>query len=545
MSVNSEKLTRTGVFLMYLLAFIYLVSIIWINFHGAFWYQTDVYTYALEGRLMHDTRSCFPEGWIFGNQYHIISSPNLSALFYGLAKDSVASMAIASSLSTILILVSFFWCFKGLAQKTSLAAGLLCIGGAIVFGRSASTYVSGLQVLYTMASFYACYLIVLLLSLGCWLRLREGERIPWAASALALMLNFAAGMQSLREMLVLVIPLFVMEALHFLYRLVKGDSFKKLIARNYSLYFVCCIFIAEIAGHFYMASLHVATTPIIGDVDLDLSLSGLVGNFWSSTKNILRISGIALVSDGIRYLPLSICAASIASTILWSIVRIIRKKDESLLAQSIVFSLISVLGVYFVGTFLLRTRDIYFFVYWLLASLSVVYLLLNVKQSRVLPLVITLLVIGIVNYGYNFLPNFKEYRQHNEQLCRFTEKLIDDGIEVIYFDATPVFAASSHDRIISQSFWLDVNLTSGYPLTVFPSDKYLPVFDDDHYKNSLICFSGHTSGFLQSDSSDYRNKLMSKLVYYDEIILGNRKFVLYKPLERIIAPPASHNAEIL
>lgn len=538
-----QKYSRAGVILMLLLGAVYLASIIWINFHGAFWYQTDVYTYALEGRLMHDARSCFPEGWIFGNQYHIISSPNLSALFYGLTRDSVASMAIASSLSTILILVSFFWCFKGSAKGVPMAAGLLCIGGAIIFGRSASTYISGLQVLYTMASFYACYLIVLLLALGCWLRLRERERFPWGMAILSLALNFAAGMQSLREMLVLVIPLFVMEALRFLFRLAKGESFKKLVARNYSLFFVCCVFLAELAGHFFMASLHVATTPIIGDVDLDLSISGLTAHFWSSAKNVLRISGIALVSDGIRYLPLSICAAGVAFTIVWSLFRIVRAKDESPLAQSIVFSFISVLGVLFVGTFLLRTRDIYFFVYWLLATLSIVYLLQHVKQSRVFPLVITLLVIGIVNYGYNFFPNYRDYREYNGQLSRLTEKLIDDGIKVVYVDATPIFAAASHDRIVSQSFWFDVNLESGYPLTVFPSDKYLPFFDDDHYKDALICFSGHSWGNLQNDSGAFRENLMSKLVYYDEILLGNRHFHLYKPLERVIAPVASHYAE--
>lgn len=522
---------------------VYAISIFWINFHGALWYQTDVYTYALEGRLMHDARSFFPDGWIFSNQFHIISSPNISALFYGFVKDSTISMAIASSLSSLLILFSFWWCFNGFLGKSELSIGLLCLAGGIVFGRSASTYISGLQVLYTMASFYACYLIVLLLSLGCWLRFREGGKAPWAASILALLLNFAAGMQSLREMLVLVIPLLVMEVLRFFYRLAKGDSFKKLVTRNYRLLFVSGILVAEIAGHFFMASLHITTLPNIDDVRLDLSLSGMAAHFWASAKNILRISGLALASDGIRYLPLSICAAFVALTILWTLCHIIRTKDESPLAQSVEFSLISVLGVLFVGTFLMRTRDIYYFVYWLLATLSIVYMLQNVKQSRVLPLILTLLVIGVVNYGFNFIPNFRDYRANNDQLARFTEKLIDDGIEVVYVDATPIFAAASHDKIISQSFWLDANMESGYPLTVFPSDKYIPAFDDEHYRHSLICFSGHTSGFLQSDSGDYRNNLMSKLVYYDELVLGNRKFVLYKPLERVIAPLESHHAE--
>lgn len=537
MNVKTERLTRTGTVLMYMLALVYLAGICWINFHGALWCQMDVYTYAFEGRLMHEARSFFPEGWIFGNQYHIISSPNVSALFYGLVQDCMTSLAIASTLTTLVILFSFWWAFHKYTTGTGMAAGLLCIAGGIIFGTNASTYISGLQVLYTMASYYASYLIVLLLTLGCWLRLKNGDKAPWVMIGIVMVLNFAAGMQSLREMLVLVIPLAVIEGIVFLIRLARKASFKDLILRNRCLLLVLAVFVFELAGHFFMKSLHVATTPIIGDVELDLSPAGVLANGWASVKNVLRISGLAIASDGLKYLPLSLGALAVAACVIWSLVRIARTKDGGPLAISIVFSAISVFGVLVVGTFLMRTRDIYYFTYWLLAALSVVYFLENVKSDRTRAVgVIALLVICAVNYAYNFIPDYRDYHRNQRKMSAFADSLAERGIKVVYVNATPVFAAASRDRIVSQAIWFDVGLQSGYPFTVFPSDKYLPIFDDEHYADALICLSGGALDFLPTAPPTFQNELNSRLDYFDEIVLGNKKFVFFKPINRVIEP---------
>lgn len=534
MSVKPEKLTRIGVILMYLLTFIYLVSICWINFHGALWCQMDIYTYAFEGRLMHEARSCFPEGWIFGNQYHIISSPNISALFYGLVHDSMTSLAIASSLSTILILLSFWWSFHPYTTKTGMAAGLLCIVGGIIFGTNASTYISGLQVLYTMASFYASYLIILILTLGCWLRLKKKERTPWVMLVLLIPLNFAVGMQSLREMLILVIPLLMIEGIDYLYGIARKKSFQEL--NNGSLVFVLLVFIAELAGHFYMNSLHVATTPIIGDLQLDLSPGGLAANFWASVRNLLRISGLAIASDGLQYLPLSIFALGIVLCVLWSLFRIVRTRDDSPIALLIIFSTISVLGVLFVGTFLMRTRDIYYFIYWLLAALSVVYFLQSLHSKYTPVFVGILLAISVINYGYSFIPDYVDYHRNHRTLEDFTQKLANEGIEVIYVDSTPIFAAYSRDRIISQSYWLNVEMDKGYPLYYFPSDKYVPAYDDDHYAKSLICISGNSLKTIPTLPESFQEALYSQMEYYDEIRINRKRYVFYKPTARVLDP---------
>ncbi|MBR0053100.1 MAG: hypothetical protein IJP73_04270 [Bacteroidales bacterium] len=515
---------------------IYFLSIVWINFHGAIWNQMDIYTYTLEGRLIYETKSCFPDGWLFGNQYLIIGSPNIAAFFYGLTHESSSAMALASSLSSLLILLSFWWCFKGYLSRKGMAVGLLCLVGGIIFGTSASTYISGLQVLHTMASFYACYLIVLLITLGCYFRLKRKESAPWFMIVISILTNFALGMQSLRQLLILAIPLVIMEGLVFLVSIVKHKPFKEAVLQNGCMFFVLGVFLTEVAGHFYMLSLHVPTTPIIGDVALDLSPSGLFANLWASTKNLIRIAGISIVVDGIRYLPLSICALLVFLTIPWSIVQIIKKNDRSILAQAIFFSIISVFGVYFVGIFLMRTRDIYYFIYWLLATLSVAYCIQYIHKSYIPAFLVVMLTISAINYGYSFIPNYIDYHRNHRTVEAFTQKLVNDGIEVIYVDSSPIFAACSKDRIISQSYWLDVNLRSGYPLYYFPSDKYVPAYDDEHYSKSLICISGSYLKTIPTLSKSFQDALYSNLKYYDEFTVNNKKYVFYKPTGRVIDP---------
>ena len=114
--------------------------------------------------------------------------------------------------------------------------------------------------------------------------------------------------------------------------------------------------------------------------------------------------------------------------------------------------------------------------------------------------------------------------------------MIQDSIKVIYVDATPIVAASSKGKIISQSFWLDERMDSGYPLTVFPSDKYLPAYDDNHYNGALICFSNYYLNYLPNAHEEFRNMLESSLEHYDELILGNRRFIFFRPKGRVINP---------
>lgn len=517
---------------------LFICCICWLNFHSALFYRMDTYTYSYEGRLMFEEKTCFPEHWIFSNQYQIIASPNFAALFYGLVHDSTTAMAWASSLSLLLVLLAFCWCFKGQLGGIAKLAGLLCISGGIIFGTSAGLYISGLQVLYTMASYYACYLIGILLTLGCWIRLDRGERPGILWILLVVVLNFSLGMQSLRQILILNIPLLLLEAYYLFLHWKRKDSFKSSVLENSHLWFVVALLAVELAGFVFMKSLNVATTPIIGELNLDLRPSALIANTWASAKNLLRISGIAIAADGLRYLPLTFCGLAVAIDVVLVVFRIIHDKDETPLAKSIVFAVLSVLCVFGIGVFLMRTRDIYYFTYWLLASLCIAYSIEHFNWNKwFIP---SLTAICLINFYFNFVPDFKAYRKDNANLQAFTEHLIkDEQVRILYTSSRPIIAAASHGRIISQSFWLDVPMESGYPLTVFPSDKHTVIYDDEHYDGALFCFSTDYLDYLEKQAPDeYREFVMSRLEFVDSLSLStNERFEIFRPVgQRILSP---------
>ena len=135
-----------------LLIVVYILSIFWVNFHSPFWMDMDIYTDTLFAHILSEEGTLFPSSWVFGNQYYVVSTPVLAAIFNPIVQDSVLSMAIASSLMTIFCLLSFIWCIRPFVTKKSLLTGLLCIGGGVILGTNAASYISGFQVLYTMAS---------------------------------------------------------------------------------------------------------------------------------------------------------------------------------------------------------------------------------------------------------------------------------------------------------------------------------------------------------------------------------------------------------
>lgn len=182
-----------------------------INFRGFSLFATaDMYADTLVSRLILEQKTLFPEGWVFGNQYYVFSTPVLAALFYGLTGSLNLSMVLATELMTALIIAAFLWMVRPFcsvearwAGALGLLAGVICPGGP--------EHLAG-QLFYLMASYYSGYLITLLVVCGTYIRYRSGGQLPSAAAAaLSLALSFAAGLQSLRQTAVMVLPLLFLE----------------------------------------------------------------------------------------------------------------------------------------------------------------------------------------------------------------------------------------------------------------------------------------------------------------------------------------------
>ena len=423
----------------------YLLSILWINFHSGPWYNYDMYADAQVARLMAESRTLFPENWVFGNQYYVIATPALAALFYPLCRDSVLAVSLASSVMTLLILGTFVWCCVPFLSKQSVAVGLFCLAGAVIPADSAASNLHGLQLFYTMASYYACYLWGILFHLGIFLRLRRGLKLSPVPIVLALLTDLAFGMQSLRETLVLNIPLALLELL-CLWR--RGKN------RRSGL-FVLLSLAANLAGTRLIRLFPATSSAIVSPVRLDLSPAVLSERLSLCLSGLAEISGLRYAHSPASRKPLFLAALFIWLGVAAALFLSLRRRDRSPAAMLLRFSLLSLLCVFGVGVLLFNTRGIYFFVWFLLASLSFAYLAEAVPKGRARTLLLTVMLLcGMGVYAYHFIPDFRSSASDAAFYTRVADELCAEGVDTLYVDlfTPPTIAACSHDRITAGTF---------------------------------------------------------------------------------------------
>ena len=174
---------------------LFLFGIFGVNFHSVNFYNFDIYSDVIVARYIAESGTFFPSHWMFGNQFYVVATPALAALLYGICHNIYLSMSIAATVMSLMIWISFAWCIRPFAARKSIAVGLLCLMGGTILGNSAALDITGLQVFYTMASYYSCYIIGIFLTLGVWLRLFFHKNVRWYTLLLCLLFNFGLGMQ--------------------------------------------------------------------------------------------------------------------------------------------------------------------------------------------------------------------------------------------------------------------------------------------------------------------------------------------------------------
>ena len=91
----------------------YLAAFAVINFIGLPWFLgADTYGDTLVARYMWEQKTVFPEGWVFGNQYYVVATPVLAALFYGLTGSMNFAMALATTAMTAFLLLALWWMLR-------------------------------------------------------------------------------------------------------------------------------------------------------------------------------------------------------------------------------------------------------------------------------------------------------------------------------------------------------------------------------------------------------------------------------------------------
>ncbi len=512
---------------------LYAISNIWINYNGKSFYHFDMYSDAYVAKLMWDKKTLFPENWVFGNQYYIVATPTLAALLYGLLKDSFMAMATASCLMMFFILLSFIYCFGKVTNRISLAVGLFCMVGGTILGTSASSYTNGFQLFFTMASYYAIYLIGILLTLGLYFRIRSNEKYHIITVIAILILVFALGMNSVREMLILCLPLVASEFLFDFYELLKTQNLRALIQKNYkSIAFSISVLFSNLLGIIFVKFIESDSVFIVEN-------AGIASNFRSVIKSLLDISGLSLYRGGIRNTPLFLAALFLLAVVIATIIIIIYHKDNGCLPKIIVFLIISLFGVCCAGIFFIKTRGIYFFVWYLLVDCCIIYFL-NLLKGKLKTLFLTaLLICGIGNYVYNYVPDIKNQQLLNKSWQDMSIDLKSDNISCVYVDigTSPVIAAYSDDEYVSGSIRFDYKKDNGYLMNPNPYLLDKEIFRNPCSDDKYLMIASWRWNMLEKEApKDYVEELKSELELQKSFVFPTGDiYYLYTMKSNIIA----------
>ena len=501
---------------------VYFVSCVVINFIGKPWYNIDMYSDALVAELMADEMTLFPSSWTFGNQYYVVATPVLGAVFYKFIGDSFYAMALASSVMMAVIYLSYWWCLKLFVSKKVLLIGLFTLSGGFIFGTSASCYEFGFQVFYTMASYYACYIIGIFFTIGLFFRIYQDIYVNKICFIAVAFLNFALGMQSLRETLILNIPL-IISALYLLIR--KTQNGKKVMF--FSLAMAASNLLGIVFIHILEKFVPIKVHKIIDDLRIHTFDEIISVCIPKEKENLLKITGLnlnGLIQYDKTFLFVSIGVFISVFCVIVAIVAIILRKDKSLLALAVICNFISVLLVFTLGVFFFRNRPIYYFVWCLLTSFSLCYCINLLKRKKIIISIVCFCVFiaGIMNYYNNFYIDFKvNYKEKDEFYSELSEEILADGVQYVYLydwdSAYPLYCYHKN-RIKIGTFTISEKSGFVQPLPYLKCDNF---FDEKNREKSYFIFSRATLTNLEN--TENFQVLLSKLkVVKEKNYQGNR-----------------------
>lgn len=432
--------------LVQLLLFAYL------NFRGfARYCNSDTFADMQVAKRMWEQKTLFPEGWTFGNQCYVVATPVLAALFYGLLGNINLAMAAAAEGMTVLVLLSFLWLLHAapVDYLTRLVGCLLLLTFVVApYG----VYSMNSMLFFTQASFYSCYLITLFVVFGDYARAAASNKPRVAAWVLSLLLSFGTGMQSLRQTVIMILPIAVYELFYGLRNLLqhrmlwcRQDLPRILRALSYGC--------ANLAGVVAVKLMHISSAPIFGNTQMAgmENLGEKLGAVASAAAELTCLDYL-FAGDCSRFLTLVILVPVILALIagLCWLVRI--NRQENGLELCWILCLIGMAGV-FLSTIVLNItlRGIYAFMWFPLAALSGVMLLRkipSVPQFAAIALA-CLLSLGSILYCYG--PYVSEIVQAEEtDAQRVSQWAVAQGYDFVYgeyWGTAPQIAAYSEGKL--------------------------------------------------------------------------------------------------
>lgn len=430
--IKREKILSV-VLTVLLLGFVGMVF--YINFSiNPEYYDGDIYNDINYAKEAWKAKSLFPKDWIFGNQTYVVATPVLAALFYGITGNGFTAMAIASCIMTVLTLLTYDWMTRTLFSYNERTAGFLFMIGFLLLKAHVATSQQGIQAFFTMASYYACYLINAFIVYGCYVRIRQGKFtgkhiIP---AIIGVALSFGTGMQSLRQTAVMALPLVACEVLLIIIYSAKDKKF----AISYSTLFSAIVFIANIAGLVAMRFIEINQNSIYGTTAFVSSFKDFFRKLFLNMESVALTFGLDALELRVRLV------ASIPFLLIILIGFILCVKDyiKNKCNEQGSFVLVMLLTLGCVSVFAagvltdVVNRALYYFMIYPLLAVCVSYIIVKFEKKRdVLFSVVAVFTAGMIIFRtVGAVEEIKAGKEKNSTAHQIANYMLDNGYDTIY-----------------------------------------------------------------------------------------------------------------
>ncbi len=432
-----ERIKREKIFSVVLTVLLlgFVGMVFYINFSiNPEYYDGDIYNDINYAKEAWKAKSLFPKDWIFGNQTYVVATPVLAALFYGITGNGFTAMAIASCIMTVLTLLTYDWMTRTLFSYNERTAGFLFMIGFLLLKAHVATSQQGIQAFFTMASYYACYLINAFIVYGCYVRIRQGKFtgkhiIPAIIGAA---LSFGTGMQSLRQTAVMALPLVACEVLLIIIYSAKDKRF----AISYSTLFSAIVFIANIAGLVAMRFIEINQNSIYGTTAFVSSFKDFFRKLFLNMESVALTFGLDALELRVRLV------ASIPFLLIILIGFILCVKDyiKNKCNEQGRFVLVMLLTLGCVSVFAagvltdVVNRALYYFMIYPLLAVCVSYIIVKFEKKRdVLFAVVAVFTAGMIIFRTaGAVEEIKAGKDKSSTAHQIANYMLDNGYDTIY-----------------------------------------------------------------------------------------------------------------
>ncbi len=416
-----------------LLAFLGLVFYVNLSCNPEY-YDGDIYNDIKYAKEAWKARSLFPKDWIFGNQTYVVATPVLAALFYGLTGNGFTAMAIASCIMTVLVVLTYDWMTRTLFSYNERTAGFLFLIGFLLLKAHVATSQQGMQAFFTMASYYACYLINAFVVYGCYIRIRQRKFSPKhiIMAVIGVALSFGTGMQSLRQTAVMALPLVACEVLLIIIYSVRDKN----LAISSSALFSAIVFVSNIAGLVAMKHIEINQNSIYGTTALVKSVKDFFERFYFNIEYVVLTFGL----DGLKLRVRLAVSTVFLLIILIGFILCIKDYFKNKCADQGCFVLVILLTLGCVSVFAagvltnIAGRALYYFMIYPLLSVCVSYISVKCEKQRTFIFsFIAVFTAGMLVFrSVEALGEIKKGRDENSTAHQIANYMLDNGYDTIY-----------------------------------------------------------------------------------------------------------------